>query len=78
MMSSARDAVFFGEQLVGALRDGEFALAREGLGLELVFVDAADDQRRAVGAGERADALEFFLAVFEVDGVDDAFALAVA
>ena len=43
----------------------------------LIFIDAADHERRAVGFGERADALEFFFAVFEIDGVDDALALAV-
>ncbi len=42
-----------------------------------VFVDAADDDRSAVGARERADAFEFFFAIFEIDGIDDAFALAI-
>src|SRR6185437_3891855 len=71
------DRVFFGEQAAGALGDFEFALSREGLRLELVFVNAADDERGAIGARERADALEFFLAVLEIDGVDDALALAI-
>ena len=71
------NAVFPGEQLVGALGDFEFALAREGLRLTGVFVDAADDERRAVRARQRANALEFFFAVFEIDGIDDAFALAI-
>ncbi len=73
-----RDAVFIGEQIDGAAGDGEFALADEGLRLEFVFVDSSADESRAVGFGERRDALEFFLAVFEIDGVDDAFALAVS
>src|SRR6185437_9265760 len=71
------DRVFFGEQAAGALGDFEFALSREGLRLELVFVNAAYDERGAIGARERADALEFFLAVLEIDGVDDALALAI-
>ena len=77
MMSSARDAVFRCEQLHGALGDGQLALAREGLRLQLVFVDGAHHQRRAVGPGERADPLELLFAVFQVDRVDDALALAV-
>ena len=63
--------------MVGALGDFEFALASECLRLYRVFVDASDDDRRAVGAGKRADALEFFFAIFEIDGIDDAFALAI-
>ena len=57
-------------------RDRQFALARERLRLQLVFVDGADDQRRAVGFRDGADALEFFFAVFQVDRIDDALALA--
>ena len=36
-----------------------------------------DHQRRAIALRERADALELLFAVLEVDGVDDALALAV-
>ncbi len=71
------DAVFSGEQFVGALGDFQFPLARERLRLLRVFVDAADDKRCAVGTGQRADALELLLAVFEVDRIDDALALAI-
>ena len=67
----------FAKQAVGALGDFQFALASECLGLNGVFVDASDDYRGAVGAGERADAFEFFFAIFEIDGIDDAFALAI-
>ena len=73
-----RDAIFFGEQFAGTLGDGQLALAGEGLGLQFVFINASDHQRGAIGTRERADALEFFLAVFEIDGVDDAFALAIS
>ena len=71
-----RDAVLFGQDLHGALGYGQFALAGEGLRLLFIFVDGADDQRTAVGSDQRADELELFLAVFEVDGIDDALALA--
>ena len=70
-------AVIFGEQFVRAAGDLKLSLARYGLRLLFVFVDAADDQRRAVFARERGDELEFFEPVFEVDRVDDRFALAV-
>ena len=71
------NAEFLGQQFVGALRDFQFSLARERLRLHGIFVDAADDQRRAVGARQRADALKFFFAIFQVDRIDDAFALAI-
>ena len=71
------NAVLFGQQLYDALRHGQLALAREGLRLQLVFVDGAHHQRRAVAFGDRADALELLLAVLQVDRVDDALALAV-
>ena len=67
MMFSGANAVFLGEQLVGTFGDFEFALASEGLRLSRIFVDATDDERRAVGTRQRADALEFFLAIFEID-----------
>ena len=45
---------------------------------QLVLIDAAHHERRAVLARQRADQLEFFLTVFEIDGIDDALALAVS
>ena len=72
-----RDAVFVGEQIDGAAGDSEFAFAGEGLRLEFVLVDGAADEGGAVGFGERGDALELLLAVFEIDGVDNTFALAI-
>ena len=68
------DAVLFGEQLERALRDLQFALARDGLRLLLVLVDASDDQRGAEAARERHDFLEAILAVFEVDRIDQRLA----
>ena len=68
------DAVFFGEQLERALRDLQLALARDGLRLLLVLVDASDDQRGAEAARERHDFLEALLAVFEVDRIDERLA----
>ena len=76
MMSSAGMPYFSVSSRTERCGHGQLALAGEGLGLQLVLVDGADDQRGAVSAGQGADALEFLLAVFEVDGVDDAFALA--
>src|SRR5258708_37126705 len=73
-----REAVFFGEQLVAALGDSQLALAGEGLGLELVFVDAAAHDGGAEIVGDRDNFLEFLLAVFEIDGIDDGFALAIS
>ena len=78
MMSSGANAVFAGQQLDRTLRHRQFALARERLRLQLVFVDGSDHQRRAVGLGDRADALELLLAVFQVDRIDDALALAIS
>src|SRR4029077_16304275 len=72
-----RQAVFFGEQFVAALGDGQLAFAGEGLGLQFVFVDAAADYGGAKIVGDGGDLFEFFLAVFEVDGIDDGFALAI-
>ena len=47
------------------------------MGLELVFVDAADYYGGAEIVGDGDNFLEFFFAIFEIDGVDDGFALAV-
>src|SRR6266481_389127 len=71
------ETVFFGEQFVAALGDGQLALASKGLGLELVFVDAAAHDGGAEIVGDGDDFLEFFLAVFEVDGIDDGLSLAI-
>src|SRR6266478_6088812 len=71
------EAVFFGEQVVTALGDGQLALTGEGLGLELVFINAAAHDGGAEIVGDRNNFFKFFLAVFEVDGVDDGFALAI-
>ncbi len=71
------EAVFFGEQFVTALGNFAFALASEGLGLQLVFVDAAANDGGAEIVGEGDNLLEFFLAVFQVDGIDDGLALAI-
>ena len=68
------DAVFFGEQLERALGHLQLALARDGLRLLLVIVDASDDQRGAEAARERHDFLEAILAVFEVDRIDQRLA----
>ena len=77
MISSGAMPYFSVSRPTGALGDSQLALAREGLRLLLVFVDAAHDQRRAVRLGDGAGALEFFFAVLEVDGVDDGLALAI-
>src|SRR5258707_7873630 len=72
-----REAVFFGEQLVAALGDSQLALAGKSLGLELVFINAAAHDGGAEIVSDGNNFLEFFLAIFEVDGVDDGFALAI-
>ncbi len=73
-----RDPIFLGEELIGALGDGELALARERLGLRGILVNATHNDGRAIGASQRGHLLEFFFAVFQVDGVDDALALTVS
>ena len=77
MMSSGGMPYFSVSNWYGALRDRQLALAREGLRLQLVFVDGADHQRRAIPLRDGADALELLLAILQVDRVDDALALAV-
>ena len=71
------NAKTLGKKAIGALGDFKFAFAGECLGLHRIFVDATDDDGCSIGAGERTNALEFFFAVFEVDRIDDAFALAI-
>ena len=46
-----RYAILLGQQLVGSLRYGQFALARKGLRLLLVFVDGAHHHRGAIFSG---------------------------
>ena len=75
MMSSGGIPYFSGQKPIGALRHRQFALAREGLGLQLIFIDGADHQRRAVSPRDGAHALELLFAILQVDGVDDALAL---
>src|SRR5216683_5088933 len=72
-----REAVFFGEQLVAALGDSQLALAGKSLGLELVFINAAAHDGGAEIVSDGNNFLELFLAIFEVDGIDDGFALAI-
>ena len=67
MSSGAECRTFRSAACTERCGDRELALAREGLRLQLVFVDGADDQRRAVALGDRADALEFLFAVLQVD-----------
>src|SRR5215469_8813728 len=69
--------VVFRKQLVGALGDGQLAFARERLRLNRVFIDAPDDHGGAVFTRNRHGSLELFLAIFEVDGIDDGLALAI-
>jgi hypothetical protein len=71
------DAKFSSEQFVGALGNLALAFSRECLRLQRIFVDAADDHRRAVRPRQRAHTFELLFAVFQVDRVDDAFTLAV-
>src|SRR5208282_44 len=60
------DAVLFREQLERTLGNLKLALARDRLRLLLVLIDASDDQRGAVAAGERHHLMEALLAVFEI------------
>ncbi len=75
-MSSGGMPYFSVSSWHGPLGHRQLALARERLRLQLVFVDGAHHQRRAVAPGDGADALEFLLAILQVDRVDDALALA--
>ena len=77
MISSARNPVLLRQQLDAALGHGQLALAREGLRLQLVFVDRAHHQRRAEAFRDGTQALELLFAIFQVDRVDDALSLAV-
>src|SRR5208282_4905029 len=68
------DAVLSREQLERTLGDLKLALARHRLRLLLVLIDAADDQRGAIAAGERHYFAEALLAVFEIDRIDQRLA----
>src|SRR6266446_102667 len=65
------DAVFLSEQIVGAHRDLQFALARDCLRLLFVLVDTADDYRGAESLGETNYSLKAIgmLPVFQVDRI---------
>src|SRR5207245_11668489 len=69
------EAVLFREQPVGTLRNGQLALARERLRLDRIFINATDHNGSAKLVDNRHDAFEFLLAILEVDGIDDGFAL---
>ncbi len=71
------EAVLFREQPVGTLRNGQLALARERLSLDGIFINATDHNGSAKLVGNRHGTFEFFLAILEVNGIDDGFALAV-
>ena len=73
-----RNAVLLRKQLDRTPGYREFALPSECLGLLLVFVDRANNQRSAVSSRVGTDALEFLFPVLEVNRVNEAFALAVA
>src|SRR6185295_3236718 len=65
------DAVIFRKQFHRATGYLKLALARDGLRLFFVFVNATDDKSAAVFARKRRDKLEFLKSVFEVDRIDD-------
>ena len=62
------EPVLLADELVDPLRDLELALARLG---HPDLVDRQRDQRRAVGEGDRRDAVELVAPGLEVDRVDD-------
>ena len=71
-----RNPVLLRQQINGPLCHRQLPLTRERLRLHFVFIDGADHQCRAVRLRDRANMLEFFFAVFEVDRIDDALSLA--
>src|SRR6266849_3926520 len=73
-----RQAIFLGKQRVAALSNGQLALPRERLRLQFVLINAPADHRSTEIVGNRNDFLEFFLAVFEVNRIDDRFPLAIS
>ena len=70
-------SVLFREQFVRTLCNRQLPLARERLRLQLVLIDAADHNRRAEFVRNRHHSFEFLLAVLQVDGIDDGFALTI-
>src|ERR1035438_4216077 len=73
-----RNAVLLGQQPHAALGHRQFALARESLRLQFVFVDRPHHQRRAEALRDGAQALELLLAILQVHRVDDGFPLAIS
>ncbi len=71
------EAIVFPQQARRTLGDGQLALAAEGLGLHRILVNAAHHQSGAVAPRQRHHVGEFLLAVLQVDGIDQALALAV-
>src|SRR5579863_748038 len=71
------NTILLGEHPVRALGNFQLSLARERLRLNRILVNAAHDDGSAVRARKRADALEFLLAIFQIDRVDDALSLAI-
>ena len=72
MMSRGRKADFLGEQLVGALADGDLVVGGDGLAL---LVEGHDDDRRPVAPDQPGLLQEFLLALLQADRVDDRLAL---
>ena len=67
--------VFPGQQIMAPFGHGEFPLPGDRHALFRVFINTAHHHRRAVAFDERHDLGKPLLAVFQVDGVDDRFAL---
>ena len=67
-----READLPGQQVVGAVGNGDALIDRLGLA---VLVEGHDDDRRAITPGQPRLAQEFGLALLQADGVDDALAL---
>lgn len=63
-------AALYGE-VMDALRHGQFTLNRQSHAL---FIDGQADERCAVPFGQAADVLGSFFSVFQVDGIDRAWA----
>ena len=68
-------SVLLGQQLVRTVGDLQLPLSRDRLRLVGIIVDASHHQRRAVAPRQRDHALEAFLPILQVDGVDDGLAL---
>ena len=70
-----RHAVLFGKQLMGTPGNLQLALFSNRLGLVRVVINAAHHQRGPIAPGQGNNPPEPFLAVLQVDGVDDGLAL---